>query len=440
MIFQNESQTAFLKLVQSSAARKADAEKRLRYYYDNQMADLEAIIARRWSRPEDFRLFCVNLTRKITDKRAMVYRAAPTRQFDGWEQAKGEALYRAMGVDVTLKKANRYVKLLKTTMLKIGWNGSGPTLSVVTPNILDVVADDPENPSKVIVTHKGSRPDLTEYSIWTATGYQRVDFKGRSLPLRDNPDGVNPYGLIPLAPLFDRAPDDEFFLPGGADLIAAQEALNVALANLWRAIELASHGQPWATGLTPGEAIRSGPDHTIILPEGSTFQFAAPNTPVGSCLAAIEFLLRQTAIANDLSADVFDLAKRAESGAAKLMESRDLIEARQDDVELWRLYESRLFEVLKRVVNTHAPGTIPEDARVRVDFGEPMETLSENARIEAYARRMALGIWSPVDALMADNRDIKTREEAATILSERAAETQRFTPMNDLPRFGTPGQ
>lgn len=439
-MFKLFSDSDFIKLVQASAARKAEASKRIRYYHDEQLDELYKIISRRWSRPEDFRLFCVNVIKKITDKRAMVYRAPPTRVFEGMDQAAGEALYGAMGADITLKRANRLTKLLKTTALKVGWNGTGPTLAVVTPNVLDVVADDPENPTRIIVTHAAALPEWVEYSDWTASGYRRLDFRGRPMQRRDNPDDVNPYDILPFIGLFDRAPDDEFFLPGGDDLVSSQEALNVALVNLQRAVELQSHGQSWATGLTPGDALRSGPDHTIILPEGSQFGFAAPNTPVGACLQFIEFLLRQTAIANDLSADVFDLSKRSESGAAKLMESRDLIEARQDDIELWRRYEARLFEVLKAVVNTHSPGTIPQDARLRVDFGEPQETLSENARIEAYARRISLGMWSPVDALMADNRDLKTREEAAAILEMRKAETARFLPTTTTPAYGTPGQ
>ena len=438
MIFQNESQTAFLKLVQSSAARKAEAEKRLNYYYDRQSDELARIVAQRWSNPADFRLFIINIVKKVIDKRAMIYRTPPARVFEGWSQDQGDALYRSMAADTTMKKANRMVRLCRTSLLRVGWNGSGPTLSVLTPNILDVVAPDPESPEKIVVTHKGSRADLTEYSIWTATGYERVDFKGRALPLRDNPEGVNPYGVIPFVPLFDRAPDDEFFLPGGDDLIESQDAVNVALVNLWRAIELQSHGQAWAKGLDPSEAIKSGPDRTIIVPTDGSFGYAQPNTPISSVLEGIEFVIRQVAVTNDLPPEIFDLNRKSLSGSAKLQESRDIVEVRQDDVELWRVYETRLFQVLKAVVNTHQPGTIPVDARLRIDFGEPIETLNEGQRLENAQRRVAMGIWSPVDALMHDNSDIKTREEAAAILEQRAAETRRFSPLADLTVFGTP--
>ena len=236
---------------------------------------------------------------------------------------------------------------------------------------------------------------------------------------------MNPYGVLPFVPLFDSAPDDQFFLPGGDDLIEAQRAINVALANLWRAIEWQSHGQAWASGMPTGEfmdALKFGPNTAVSLPENGKFGFAAPETPIDQILKAIEFLIKQTAVANDLAANVFELDPKAESGAAKQAESQDRIEARADDIELWRIYEARLFDVLKRVANTHSPNIVPEAATIRVDFAETPETTDITARLSNYDSRIQMGIWSPVDALLADNPDIRDRKVAMTILQERRDE------------------
>lgn len=412
----------FIALVRQSEARKREAEVRLRFYQDRQSDDLLSLIRKRWSEPETFRLFCINIVRKIVNRKAMVYKAAPVRSFKGWEQERGESLYRAIGANTVLKKANRLTKLLKTTAIQVGWNGVQPSLAIVTPNILDVVADEPELPSRIVVTYPGASASATVYADWTESSFIRRDWRGFALFDQGNSDGVNPYRLLPFVPLFDSAPDDAFFLPGGDDIIEAQRAINVALANLWRAIELQSHGQAWAKGLAGGEVLRAGPDRTIALPTDGAFGFAAPNTPIEDVLKAIEFLIKQTAVANDLAANVFELDAKAESAAAKNAENRDLIEARQDDLDLWRLYETRLFEVLKRVVNTHRPNSIPEAATLSVDFGEIGEELSERDRLEAYRRRMEMGLWSPVDALMADNPDIRDRALALQTLQERREE------------------
>lgn len=421
------SDGSFLEKVRKSQARKEKAALWLRYYHDRQTEDLLRLIAAKWSKPEQFRLFPINIVRKITDKRAMVYKSAPARTFDGFDQAKGDAIYRAMRADLVLKKANRLTKLLKTTALQVAWNASGPTLAVATPNILDVVGDDPENPAEIIVTYPGEKADETTYSVWSAATYGRRDYRGKAVPVPGNPKGVNPYGVLPFVGCFDRAPDDQFFLWGGDDLIEAQQAVNVALTNLWRAIELQSHGQAWATGVPINDALAVGPDRAITLPDGGNFGFASPNTPIEAVLRAVEFLIKQTAVANDLAANVFELNPKAESGAAKITEQRDLLEARQDDIELWRIFEDRLFDVVRRVWNVHRPDDpIPETATLRVDFGEIADSLSETDRLDAYQRRIDMGIWSPVDALLADNPDIRTREQAIEQLRLRQGESALF--------------
>ncbi|MCW5705487.1 MAG: hypothetical protein KIT82_23255, partial [Bradyrhizobium sp.] len=80
------------------------------------------------------------------------------------------------------------------------------------------------------------------------------------------------------------------------------------------------------------------------------------------------------------------------------------------------------FEIVKRVVNTHAPNLVPETATIRVDFAETPETTDITARLSNYETRIAMGIWSAVDALLADNPDIRDREVAMTILQERRDE------------------
>ncbi len=418
-------ETEFLELVRASQQRKERADKLQRYYNDQQSDETLRLIKQRWSHPESFRIFQVNMVKKIVNKRANLYRLAPRRTFEGADQAALEALYKAGNVDVTLKKASRMVKLHKTAVLQVGWQNGAPTLSVLTPAILDALYNDPEAPSRLIVTYRGARDVDTQYSDWTATSFTRRNYQGHPIAIPGNNENANPYGILPFVPLFDALPDDQFFLPGGDDLIESQEAVNVALSNLWRSVELQAHGQAWATGVNAGEALQTGPDRAITLPEGGTFDYAAPNSPIMDILEAIQFVMRQTASSNDLSSDVFDLDRRSESGAAKHIEQIDLHEARQDDISLWRTYEKRLFETIKRVANTHQPGLIPEAATVSVDFAELQEFQAESERLSNARVKTELGMWSPVDLLRSENPDgYPTREDAYQELLRRREESQ----------------
>jgi hypothetical protein len=424
-----------IDLVHSSRARKERAEKWLRYFADDQSGETAKLIARHWSDPTEFQLFQLNIVRKVVTKRAALYRLAPRRTFTGWDQAAGEVLYRTINANALLKRASRLTKLLKTTALQVGFDASrnAPTLSLVTPNILDVVYSDPLHPSEYVVTHlAGSKPGDVTFSHWTPSSFRKLDYKGNPMRLPDNPGGVNPYGVLPFVPLFDSLPDDCFFLAGGQDLIEAQEALNVGVCNLWRSIRLQSFGQPWATGVAAGDAINVGPNRAITLPENGTFGFASPNAPIGDILSALTFLMREVAATNDLSSDIFDLDKRSESGASKEVEQIDLYEARSDDLALWLTYEARLFDVLKAVVNAHLPGSIPEAASLRVDFAD-MDSglLDEGTRLNNAAKKLEMGVISPVDVLMSENREaFPTRELAMQELLRRKDEAAQIVTMD----------
>jgi hypothetical protein len=396
-----------VRIASASTVRKDDCSRRLRYYWDQQSEDTFELIARRWSRPEQFRIFSVNIVRAITNRRANTYRIQPRRVFSGVDQASMDVLYRAMNADAVLKKASRYTKLCKTAVLQVGFNQAAgtPTLNVVTPNVLDVLYSNPENPERIIVTHGAARAEDVTYSDWTATGFRHLNYRGAARRIDGNPGNTNPYGVLPFVPLFDRLPDDQFFIRGGSDLMEAQDAVNVALANLWRSVETQAHGQAWASGISANEVLQFGPDRAIALPQGGQFGFASPNSPIASILSAIEFVLRQTAATHGVGSDIFDLSKVAESGSAKHAGRIELREERLDDIAQWRIAEARLFAVLKAVVNTHGPGTIPDAATVAIDFAELQDSLTEAEQLGNARDKIDLGLWSPADALMALNPD-----------------------------------
>lgn len=415
-----------VRITAASRARKDETARRLRYYWDQQQDATYRLIAQRFAKPEQFRIFCVNIVRAITDKRASTYRLPPRRTFAGLDQAVGDALYKTMNADAVLKKASRYLEVCKSVALQVGWDEATatPTLSVLTPNVLDVTYTNPEHPERVIVTYPGERAEHTAFADWTPNGFRMLNARGGSRRLAGNLDNTNPYGVLPFVPWFDRLPDDSFWLPGGDDLYAAQDAVNVALASLWRAVELHSHGQAWASGISANEVLQFGPDRAVALPQGGQFGFAAPNAPIAAILSAIEFVLRETAATHGVGADLFDLSKVAESGSAKHAGRLDLKEVRQDQIAQARTMEARLFDVLRAVVNTHRPGTIPEGATVGVDFAEQQDQLSEAEALENARIKSELGVWSPVDVLMATNPDgFPDRESAFRELQRRRDES-----------------
>src|SRR3546814_15348989 len=103
--------------------------------------------------------------------------------------------------------------------------------SDVCSSDLDVLYDDPENPTRILITHRRHPEEDTTYSDWTATTYHRRDYRRRIMHVPGSPDGVNPYGILPFVPLSASSPDDEFCIPGGRDFLAAQWAINAVTTN-----------------------------------------------------------------------------------------------------------------------------------------------------------------------------------------------------------------
>lgn len=425
----NRNSTA--SITRYSHARKAVYAKRLRYYWDESHYDAAELIAKRFSRPEQFRVFSINIVRAIADKRASTYRLPPRRTFTGIDQAAGDAIYKAMNADAVLQKASRYLEVCKTVMLQVGWDQltDSPTLTVLTPNVLDVIYTDPERPDRVIITFPADKADDFVYHSWTSEDFEVSNARGAGLPILGNPTNTNPYGVLPFVPWFERVPDNQFFVPGGDDLFAAQDALNVGLANLWRAVEYQAHGQAWASGISANEALQFGPDRAIALPQGGQFGFASPNAPIDKIIGALTFVMQQTAATYGCGPDMFDLSKVAESGSAKYAGRLELKEVRQNAIAQARTMELRLFEILKAVVNTHKPGSIAASATLGVDFAENQDQLSEAELLANAQTKVDLGIFSPVDVLMATSPDAYAdRKSAFTELKRRRDEANELAP------------
>jgi hypothetical protein len=107
--------------------------------------------------------------------------------------------------------------------------------------------------------------------------------------------------------------------------------------------------------------------------------------------------------------------------------NRELMEQRADEIELFRVYERRLFEAMRTVWNHHNPGRrISDKAALRVDFYDIKESTSLTDQVATWESMLAMGVISEVDVIMERNPDLKTREEAIAQLEKVRAERGKF--------------
>ena len=412
--------------VDTSTQRKNETSKRLDFYHDAQLDYLTEVMKTLFSNYERMTTMELNIVKKVVNNLATVYKEAPTRNINGSEADK--ELYTAMiencSLDLKLKLASRYAKLLKTLMVRPIWRDGQLDLDIITGNILDVATGStPEDVQGVLVTDYGlsEKPEAVEFWLWTRAKWQHLDYRGLILEQE-----LNPYGVIPYLPIWDGVnATSSFWLSGGDDLISQQEAINLKIVDLLYLISNQSFGVGWIKGEKGGGKIIVDPGTLVELTADGEIGFESQEAEIDKVVDAIDKLIKWACVANGLSASTMETkAKDRESGVAKYADQAELNEMRQDDLMLWRVYERKLFDLMRRVHNYHSSKKISKDAKLTVDFADPSKEPDHLKQNQAWQIQLDLGVISPVDIALQLNPDLQTRENALAYLIKVAEENK----------------
>lgn len=414
--------------------RKNRAMKKLAYYSDNQLPFLQEELALHFDNPDELTPCFVNIVKKIVNLKAQAYKEPPRRTIEkGYSQDQEllKEVAKDSQLDLVMKTASRYTKLLKTVLLRPVWRNGRLDIDLLTPDVLDVVTgDSPRDLEEVIITRysEDGRPENTTYSHWTKDKVELLDANGNIIHSE-----WNVYKILPFVPLWDRVPTgSDFFLEGSDDLIVIQDAINEKLTDLLYTVKMQSFGVGW---LRNGENNKNSLNQIQVSP-GSMIELNGPDSAVGfesqkaeieQVINSIDTLISWAAITNGISSSSISEKHLEESGVSRVIESKELDDLRRDDIEMFRLYEKQLFDVIKTVWNTHnnyrkfsAPCTIT------LDFIDPISLNNINDLVASYDNLIALNCASPIDLVMKLNPDLKTREQAKEFLDMVKEENKQY--------------
>jgi hypothetical protein len=406
--------------------RKGDTEKRLSFYHDDQTTYTLEALSKHFTDVTKFTPTHINVTKKIINNLATTYIQDAQRFVIGGSEAD-QALFDQIAEDASLgikwKMASRYVKLLKTILLRPVWRYGRIDIDILTGDILDVeTGETPEDLKSVMITHfpENGKIEEIEYSLWTASTVKRLDYRGNVIS-----SDINPYQILPFVPVFDYPPCGAFWLEGGDDIISAQEAINQALTDLLYVVRLQGFGQSIIKGAGNSEApLQVGPATTIELPPEGDFRYESTKAPIKQVVDFIDYIIKQTAIANGLSSSTLATNPTQQSGVSKLVDNSELREMRRSDIALFNVYEKQLYELIKIVWNTHSTGPkLSESSRLKVDFYEVK--ISSDPLIQSQTWQILLGIGAIglADVVIERNPDL-SREQAIEHLKMIQAEHQ----------------
>lgn len=419
MLFNSTVSTVFNQMENQlynaeTQARKADAQKRICFYEDNQLSYIETELSKYFSEVDKLKICFINIVKKITNNLAMVYIQDANREVEGTDQDQEifKEIFESTALSVKWKTINRYTKLLKTLCVRPIWRKGKMDLDILTPDILDVSTDlSPEDLQSVMVTHypESGKQEEIYFSLWDDLEFKRLNYRGQVIESEPNP-----YGTIPYIPIWDRCPISSFWLSGGDDLIIIQESISEKLTDLLYTIRHQGFSTGYIKqGSQSGGSIQADPGSLIQLGENGEVGYVSAQAPISEIIEAIEFLLAQASVSNGLSASSLSTKNIDESGIAKIAGNRELEELRRLDIQLFNTYEHRLFEMFKTVWNVHNPNRkISEKAILKIDFYDPKPQVDPKSQAQMWDLEMSMGVISPVDIAMEKNPDLKTREDA----------------------------
>ena len=155
----------------------------------------------------------VNLLRWVTDELAAIYTEPCFRSVDG--SSEGLAAYENNGlIDLFLDQANKLTQLCREIAIRPLWDEDAGALcyDLVTPDKFSVVPH-PTDPLRflAIIIELPKNYHRACYSVWTDGSHFLADEQMRPLDSEENPDHLNPYGVIPYVVTHARFPAQSFF-------------------------------------------------------------------------------------------------------------------------------------------------------------------------------------------------------------------------------------
>ena len=128
-----------------------------------------------------------------------------------------------------------------------------------------------------------------------------------------------------------------------------------------------------------------------------------------------------------ISPQNFTLSAAPQSGFSMQMSNIAKLEAREDQLPIYRNIEKKLFKITRSIWNYHNPGKkINEKARLKIDFAEVVFPQSPDEKEKEFAFLKRNNAKTDIDLIMENNPDL-TRDDAIKEYAENKAFNQANT-------------
>ena len=380
----------------------------------------------------------VNLTKRIIDRVSMVYMKPPTRTYSN-ENFMEMIHY---GKDEKLQKAERLTNLLELILIKPCWRNGQVEYDIIRDFEPHFFNGDNLHPDAftypIAIRSEVLSTEPEKFVYWDEENTFTYDKNGKIYTTDDNPDMINPYGMLPFVECFKDGRPDWAYLDTDAsvDLGATNKAVNIAETNKNANIMFQSFGYMYINGSSVDYyKLEVGQDKISQLGVDGTLNIVSPPNSVPALTESIKESYKMLAQNYHLSVNFVE-GTTAESGVALKLRNQELSDARISDVIRWKVIEQKLFTIEERIVTVETgmanTGTLDD-----IDFDESTEVLNPQEQIERWNWELEKGMIDVADILMQKNPDL-TRDEALEFLEERNQVTPEAQQSTLLEALATP--
>jgi hypothetical protein len=440
MLFEDKSLEAILEGIRRErleVERQLDTiNEELKDYYENRQLQDKYIAQYGFQDDQDntdLPMMAINLTEKIINKISLTYKYQPERYIlDESEEQKN--LYNewfAFNEEFGLgfKYAERYKNLLSKVLHRVHFNATNKQwYSYVETNYeAHFVDDDPLHPYAYSYPYKQvlDRDGNVKEDWWIFWSDEHMFYyipgteKTKTDP--DFEEWVNPFSIIPAIELRNKYPVDQYESVGAIDLIRANQNVNIALNNLNMMIHFQAFDQLVISGAQANEVkrVKTGTAEAIVNSSIDTrYELLGYDPKINECIEAIRMEIQSIAYVYNLKIG-WSIDSSPVSGFSLLVQNIDLSEQREDDIELAKLHEKKMYKVISTMQDYYSKfkmlgdePKLPLDGKISVDFEESLHLpINQAEEIQRKEFELKHNVITEVDLIIENNPDM-TPEEA----------------------------
>lgn len=380
----------------------------------------------------DMPLMGVKLVEKIIKKTSLLYKYAPDRDLGEEGNPYQDLISDNPHFNQSRKTAERYKNAIHSILFMPLYTQAGWQFSIFTqwiPHFTDTDSFNPVAYSIPLAPDVTKTNDVESEQTWLFVSDHEWflhDENGENV--RPDPrfplakDLKNPLGIMPVVEERKNAPVTSYLTEGEIELALANQSLNMAINDVFGLIHYKSFPETVVSGLNKNDAqsLKTGFNKTHVFEdEATSMERLSSSAQITDSVEAIERIIKWVGVTFGVVLKL-EMGGGQQSGFSLLVENIDLLEDREDSIEIAKIAERKIYQIMQKQTelfevkdSSGSKVKLPPLGKVQlnVDFQEGINfPVNQKDEIERIKFEIDTNQISYLDLIQSNNPDL---DEAA---------------------------